>query len=61
MKANEEVALSTLPKKHKSQRKPASLDLNVVDAREKLRQVSSTYHCNPSMNNKKKIEEAKEP
>ena len=59
MKANAEVALSTLPKKRKSQRKPASLDSKVVDAREKLRQVSSTYHCNPSMHNKKKIEEAK--
>ena len=59
MKANEEVALSTLPKKHKSHRKPASLDSKVVDARQQLRQVTSTYHCNPSMHNKKKIEEAK--
>ena len=59
MKANEEVALSTLPKKHKSHRKPASLDSKVVDARQQLRQATSTYHCNPSMNNKKKIEEAK--
>ena len=53
------VALSTLPKKHKSQRKPASLDSKVVGARGKLRQASLAYHCNPSMHKKKEIEEAK--
>ena len=59
IEANEEVALSTLPKKHKSQKKPVSLDSKVVDAREKLKQITSAYHCNPSQSNKKKIAEAK--
>ena len=59
IKANEEIALSTLPKKDKSKRKIVALDSKVIDARAKLRKFTSDYHCNPSQSNKKKITEAK--
>ena len=59
IKANEEIALSTLPKKDKSKRNIVALDSKVIDARAKLRKFTSDYHCNPSQSNKKKIAEAK--
>ena len=46
--ANEEVALSTLPKKLKSRKNPISADVLVSSARENLRKTASLYHSNPS-------------
>ena len=40
MKANEEVALSTLSKKPKSQRKPVSSDSKIAEARVTLKKLS---------------------
>ena len=53
--ANEEVALSTLPKKEKSCKNPISADAGVSSAREKLRGMASLYHSNPSRPNKVKL------
>ena len=59
IKANEEVALSTLPKKPKLRKYPINADANVATAREHLRDISSRYHANPSRTNKDKVAAAK--
>ena len=59
IKANEEVALSTLPKKSKSKRKPVHSDPTVTEARNHLKNLSSIYHAQPSRVNKKKLSSAK--
>ena len=53
--ANEEVALSTLPKKIKSRKNPISADEGVSSAKENLREIASNYHSNPSRTNKVKL------
>ncbi|XP_063597238.1 uncharacterized protein LOC134773922 [Penaeus indicus] len=53
---NEEVALSTLPKKTKSRRNP---DIKISEARENLKKISSMYHRHPSQSNRKKLTTAK--
>ena len=57
--ANEEVALSTLPKKLKSRKNPISADVLVSSARENLRKTASLYHSNPSRPNKVKLAASK--
>ena len=59
MTANEEVALSTLPKKPKSQRNPVSSDSKIAEARVTLKKLSLIYHCHPSQSNKRKLTAAK--
>ena len=53
--ANEEVALSTLPKKIKSRKNLISAEESVSSARENLREIASNYHSNPSRTNKVKL------
>ena len=48
IKANEEVALATLPKKAKSKKKPTLSETKVVEARNHLKDISSIYHAHPS-------------
>ena len=52
--ANEEVALSTLPKKEKSPKSPISADAGVLSRREKLKGMASLYHFSPSRASKVK-------
>ena len=59
IKGNEEVALSTLPKKPKSRKNPLSLDTNVTEARENLKKILSIYHSHPSRTNNDKLTAAK--
>ena len=55
MVANEEVALSTLPKKAKLSKNPISADVLVTSARKNLRETAFLYHSNPSRPNKVKL------
>ena len=59
MKANEEIALTSRPKKPKSKGKPIHSAQNVVDARSNLNDISSIYHAHPSRANKNKLAAAK--
>lgn len=59
MKATEEVALSTLPKKQKRNSQPIEMSDMVIQAREKLKKISSDYHAKPSASLKKKLTSAK--
>ena len=59
IKANEEVVLSTLPKKPKPRKNQLSSDANVTEARNVLRKISSLYHSHPSQTNKDKLIAAK--
>ena len=58
-KANEEIALTSLPKKPKSKHKPIHSAPNVIDARSNLKHISSIYHAHPSRVNKNKLAAAK--
>ena len=59
IKANEEVALATLPKKPKSNKNPIHSENNVIEARNHLKTISSIYHAQPSRTNKDKLSAAK--
>ena len=59
MKANEQVALATLPKKPKSKKKPTHSETNVVEDRNHRKDISSIYHAHPSRANKNKLSAAK--
>jgi len=55
IKANEEVALVILPRKPKSQENPMKSDITVVEAREKLRDISTIYHSYPTRSRKAQL------
>jgi len=59
IKANEEVALAILPRKPKSQKNPMKSDITVVEAREKLKDISTIYHSYPTRSRKAQLVTAK--
>lgn len=58
MEANEEIALSTLPKKAKSKKTPFNTII-ISDARENVKKLSLEYHSKPSSTKKRKLTMAK--